>query len=208
MNRWLRWIAGWLIVILVYGAANLVLVGGQKLWHRTDEAKLDHLEALLKGERNQIEQLEAQLKACFDPEKACEDLLNRYSESDTIHKAQLKKLDSLNQRVVRLESRVKGCVPNESDCETQYAQYSQTVDTYNSEVRKANALLGRLTTMKPQLKACAEESRHCESLYAEYSNRVDTYNARLPEANALAKRVGSYWYVVPVPKFGSHASAE
>jgi chromosome segregation ATPase len=207
-TRWLKWITGWLLILLLYGVANLVLVGVQKLWHRSDEAKLTQLETLLKGERNQIEQLEDEMKACSEQDRACGNLLNQYSETDKLHKAELKKIAFLNQRVAQSESRARGCVPDESDCETQYGRYSAAVDTYNTEVRKANTLLRQLTAMRPQLGDCVETEKRCGSLSTEYSRDVDAYNAKLPEANALAKSTGTYWYVVPVPKFGSHASGE
>jgi chromosome segregation ATPase len=207
MKRWLYWIAGWIIILLVYGVANLFLVGGQKLWHRGDEAKLDQLKAFLTSERGQIEQLESSLKACSGQGTTCENLLNEYSHVREQHKAEIKSLDALNKRVTQLESQARACIPDESSCEAQYGHYSGSVNTYNSEVRKANRLLARLTAMKPQLLDCAENVKQCENLSTDYSHRVDAYNARVDDANALAKKVGTYWYVVPVPKFGSHSSS-
>jgi chromosome segregation ATPase len=205
MNRWRSWIAGGVAILLLYLIANVLLVGGQKLWHRGDQARLDQLQAFLKDERSQIEQLEGEMKVCSEQDTTCTDLLNRYSRTDKIHKAELKKLDSLNQRVTQLESSVRGCLPDVSDCQAQYRKYSETVDSYNSEVRTANASLRRLTAVRRQLNSCAATLQHCEDLSTEYSSRVDAYNAKVPDANALAKKVGTYWYVVPVPKFGSHA---
>jgi hypothetical protein len=61
--------------------------------------------------------------------------------------------------------------------------------------------------MKPRLIACVDKAKECETFFIEYSRRVEAYNARVDNANALSKKVGTYWYVLPVPRLRSHARA-
>jgi hypothetical protein len=52
-----------------------------------------------------------------------------------------------------------------------------------------------------------DKAKECETFFIEYSRRVEAYNARVDNANALSKKVGTYWYVLPVPRLRSHARA-
>ncbi len=43
-------------------------------------------------------------------------------------------------------------------------------------------------------------------LYADYSQRVEHHNDRVAEANVLAQRIGTTYYLLPVPgRAGSHS---
>ena len=62
MKAILSYIISFGAIILVFAVINLVLVGGQKLWHHGDQVKLDTLKAELDVQRNDIAQREAVLK--------------------------------------------------------------------------------------------------------------------------------------------------
>ena len=207
MESWQSWIVGWIAVLLIYGIIDVFLVGGQKLWHRSDQVQLDQLKASLADERAEIEQLGSSLKTCSAQDDACEILLREYSSIREQHKTEIESLHLQNKRVAHLGSQAGVCVPAENDCAAQYVHYSEAVNTYNSGVSKANKLLGRLNALKPRLAACADIAKQCESSSAEYSRRVDAYNARVDDANVLAKKVGTLWYVIPVPGHGAHSRA-
>ena len=171
------------------------------------QAQLDQLKTYLADERAGIEQLGSSLKTCSAQGDACEILLREYSSIREQHKTEIESLHLQNKRVAHLESQAGVCAPAENDCAAQYLHYSEAVSTYNSGVSKTNKLLGRLNALRPRLVACADTAKQCESISAEYSRRVDAYNVRVDDANVLAKKVGTLWYVVPVPGLGSHAKA-
>jgi hypothetical protein len=49
-------------IIVLYGVINMLLVGGQKLWHHGDQVKLDTLKADLQVQLADITKREAELK--------------------------------------------------------------------------------------------------------------------------------------------------
>ena len=59
----ITWAIKLAILGLVFGALNLVLVGGQWLWHYGDQTKLDLLKTELDSERTAIDGIESKLSA-------------------------------------------------------------------------------------------------------------------------------------------------
>jgi chromosome segregation ATPase len=125
-------------VLLVYGIINGALVGGQKLWHRRDQLKLDQMKAALADERTRIGQLESSLKTYAPQYNACETLLKEYSRIRDQHNAEIETLDAQHRRLSHLESRARGCMSAQNNCAAQYINYSDAVSTYNSRVSRSN----------------------------------------------------------------------
>lgn len=124
-------------IVVLYGVVNFVLVGGRKLWHRGDQAKLDTLKTSLASENSRIDSLETQLK-------------------------------SLEADIRKSESYINSIDQYSSD-------YNNLVDQYNAKISRYN------------------------SLYSDYENSINQYNTHVNEANELAKKIGSTWYIVPIP---------
>jgi chromosome segregation ATPase len=136
-------------IALIYVILNVFVVGGQKLYHHDDQARLDSLKSELKEQKATIDNDESELTS---------------KEDD---------LSSLKEEVETYESDYPDGVPEEY-----YDEYRQKVNDYNSQ----------LTDYKDQ--------------YSTYQNELGSYNEKVKEANALAKKIGSTWYIVPVPGRG------
>ncbi len=92
-------------------------------------------------------------------------------------------INRLKTGLIAIEGRYPGGIPS-----AVYTAYSRDVDRHNALARSYNASLARYKT-----------------LYAGYSAQVNRFNTMVDQANALANRVGSTWYIVPVPGVrGSH----
>lgn len=63
-----------------------------------------------------------------------------------------------------------------------YNDYSHTIEQHNVRVSSYNVTLGQYNV-----------------LYEDYTVRIAQYNSQVEEVNALAKKIGTTWYVVPVP---------
>jgi len=87
------------------------------------------------------------------------------------------RINKLKSDIQLIENRYPRGIP--SNIYNNYIQlindYNSLVDTYNSTLNKYN------------------------SKYEDYSHQIDKYNAMVVEANNLAKKIGTTWYVVPVP---------
>jgi hypothetical protein len=96
------------------------------------------------------------------------------------------RLDSLRSSIDAIERRNPAGVPTAI-----YGGYAQFVSEYNALVRDHNGRVDRL-----------------RALDADYSKRVDQFNALVAEAKGLAEKIGSPWYVVPLPRAAAqHAPA-
>ncbi len=94
-------------------------------------------------------------------------------------------LDSYEARISDLKSHIRAIevsYPNGAPSAV-YADYQRMLAEHNSMIAPYNSNLSQFKAM-----------------YADYSSRVDRYNTKVDEANALAKKIGSTWVVVPVPR--------
>ena len=140
------WVIGLAAIALVFGAINLVLVGGQWLWHHGDQAKLDLLKTELNSETTTISGVEAKLDG----------LKNEIREADEKGRKLKEWIDSVEQefsagipeylfatykKAVKLfnESAAKH---NESlsAYNAVYQGYSAQIDAHNRKVEQANTL--------------------------------------------------------------------
>lgn len=131
---------GLLAVAVLYGVINLILVGGQHLWHGEERSNLKTIEAELKVGEREINKLEQGLTA----------ILSHLEE---------------------IERKMEGDIS--------VAEYNDLVDKLNSDID--------LYT----------------SNYRKYEYKISAYNKKVEEANELAEKIGSTWYVVPIP-IGKH----
>ncbi|MEX2104815.1 MAG: hypothetical protein WD907_05750 [Bacilli bacterium] len=65
-------ILGLVAIAIVYGLINLVLVGGQNLWHSGDKSKFEEIESELAYDKNQIQNIEQRLSAMISQLDALE----------------------------------------------------------------------------------------------------------------------------------------
>ena len=64
-----------------------------------------------------------------------------------------------------------------------YPEYSSLIDSFNGGIAPHNA-----------------DVKRCDMVRTQYSAQVDSYNSLVEEANSLVKKVGTTWYVIPVPR--------
>ena len=209
MRSWLPKIGSWVIFLIAIGLIDVALVGGQTFWHRGDEAKLDELKASLDEEHAQIATIEGRLQTCEDFEKSCKPIVDQFLSEAEIAKAESAKLVTLKKRALKralkLGTEYETCTSS-TDYRTElYRTYGDNVGLYNGEVRKANKYSLELERRRSEARTCVDSQQQCQSVYSDYSHRVDSYNSRVAEANDLAKKVGTIWYIVPVPRFAGRA---
>jgi hypothetical protein len=132
------WVVGVVAIAIVYGLINLVLVGGQKVWHSGDQKKLTQIQSILDDEKKDLDRIEGELT-------------------------------SKNANLDKLEIDLK-------------ANKNGNIDRYNKLVDEYNMKLGAYNQQ-----------------YDDYKKRITSYNDKVNEANSIAKKIGSTWYVVPIP---------
>lgn len=121
-----------IVVAIIYGLINLVLVGGQKVWHHDDEAKLDELKVELKD-----------LKASIG---GYEDLLTEIDGELTGSKEEVDSYESDFPEGIPEEyyedytSAVNGYNEQLDTYNIEYDKYSSEIDSYNEKVEEANAV--------------------------------------------------------------------
>ncbi len=94
------------------------------------------------------------------------------------------KIKNLKSRVELFEQSYPQGVPANI-----YNGYSRSVAEYNARIGFYNATLAQY-----------------DVLYADYSKQVEHYNGRVAEANVLAQKIGTTYYLLPVPGHaGSHS---
>jgi chromosome segregation ATPase len=202
-------LGGWILVILVFGLGNLVLVGAQKLWYHSDQVKLDEVNSELETQHGRIAALELQVKKCSVEGKTCQQLADGYPGVISGRKRELETMERMRTHIRRLEKEVQTCSKADGGrCEAKYVEYFAAVKAYNAEVKSANAAVPHLKLVEHKLEGCERSVKECEEAYGEYSGEIDSYNAKVDEADALAKKIGTIWYVVPVPRFAGHGRVE
>lgn len=149
-----------LAIAIVYGAFNLFIVGGQNIWHYSDQKKLDAITIQLDAELPSLKRMESDISA---------------KEAD-ISRVKAR-MESLKSDIDRVEMRYSDTVPS-----SEFARYNRNIDDYNDLVSDYNVTLGAY-----------------QQLFDEYERKIADYNLKVKEANALAEKIGSTWYVVPIP---------
>src|SRR5262245_40678239 len=117
ISRMPKWLVGLGSTALIYGAVNVVLIGGQKWWHSDEQKRLDGIKAIMAHERPEIEALGIEVKH----------LASDLDESSV-------EIDQSKAAIEAFEARFSSGIPS-----VRYAAYSRTVDAHNSRVEKYNA---------------------------------------------------------------------
>ncbi|QTL49972.1 hypothetical protein [Priestia aryabhattai] len=132
LSRPVRIIATLVIVGLVYGIVNLVLVGGQKLWHHDDEVKLEKYETVLKEQKNEIDGYTTELE---DLKSQAEDLKEQITGYETDYPYGIPE-----ELYADYEQMVDEYNSLADDYDVKSQEYSDEIDSYNDKVEEANAL--------------------------------------------------------------------
>jgi hypothetical protein len=121
MNGLVRSGMGLLGVVVFYVVVNLVLVGGQELYHHQDQVTLDSMERVLETERADIHRAAMELQALSGAVDSTEIEISRLKSS-----------------ITGIENRYPAGIPT-----TLYAGYSRDVDRHNTLARAHNASLAQ-----------------------------------------------------------------
>lgn len=124
MNRIIGGIGGLIGLLLIYGAINLVLVGGQKALHAGDQTRLDEIMKQLEVEKVQINSLVNELTA----------LGRTLDDSDA-------RISDLDSRLLAIEKNYPGGAPS-----ALYGDYTRMLNERNALVDPHNANLSRYKT--------------------------------------------------------------
>jgi hypothetical protein len=112
-------------VAAVFTILNVVLVGGQKLWHHGAQVKLATLKAQLDAKDREIKQREAELKT-----------LSANSEQSTAT------ITGLKARIQMIEGQYPSGIP-----QSIYHSYSELIDQCNSSVANHNLNIARYNSL-------------------------------------------------------------
>jgi chromosome segregation ATPase len=136
--------------IVVYLILNVVLVGGQKLWHSKDQERLDAVMAILNRESPIIDSAQADLAIRLED-------LNQSSAAIDQAKAALEALDRrypngmpnsvvarYNADVARLDPKVAEHNEHVAVYESMRVALENRIDEYNELVQEANALIEKI----------------------------------------------------------------
>ncbi|QLC85420.1 hypothetical protein [Priestia megaterium] len=127
-----RIVATLVIAGLAFGIVNLVLVGGQKLWHHDDEVKLEKYETALKEQKSEINDYTTELEDLKSQAEDLEEQINGY-ETDYPYGIPEELYADYEQMVDEYNSLV-------DDYDVKSQEYSDEIDSYNDKVEEANAL--------------------------------------------------------------------
>lgn len=108
-----------LSIIIGFVALNMVVIGGQKLWHRNDRQRLDTFKREIEAERFQIRESENALALSFSQLE----LLKKQIASRAID-------------IAAIESRYSGRIP-----EPEFTNYRRIINENNGRVTEHNQLL-------------------------------------------------------------------
>ena len=154
MKHLLQGVRGWVLslvsIAIVFALINLVLVGGQKIWHHSDQKKLDTLKTELKLERTTINGAETRLQNFEERIKE----INSEKNPIGLH---LKKIEEQfpNGIPSNIYASYKSSVSHYNELvrthnamlqmyNAIYEKYSAEIDNYNMDVKKANALAKKI----------------------------------------------------------------
>ncbi|MEH7683645.1 hypothetical protein, partial [Priestia megaterium] len=132
LSRPVRIIATLVIVGLVYGIVNLVLFGGQKLWHHDDEVKLEKYETALKEQKSDIDDYETELENLKSQAEDLELQIKGF-EMDYPEGIPEEMYEDYELMVDEYNSLA-------DDYDGKAQEYSDEIDSYNDKVEEANAL--------------------------------------------------------------------
>lgn len=117
------WLRGLVLLVVLYGVGNLMLVGGQKLWHHDDQVKLDNIKTSLASENTKINNLEAELKTLEIKIKRSESYINNVGQNSNDYNSLV---DEHNAKIANYN--------------VIYNEYKRGIDQYNLHVNEANEL--------------------------------------------------------------------
>jgi hypothetical protein len=123
MPRLPEWLVYVLTIIILFGGANLLLVGAQKLWHWSDQSRLDVLKAQIAGERARLREEEGWLS-------------QHGSEIEGLRKQIVGGVFGASMRsavITEYTERV-------TSFRARYERYSSDIDAVNKKIEDANAL--------------------------------------------------------------------
>lgn len=131
MNKITGWIISLVGLIIVYGAINLVLYGGQELWHKGDTDKLHVIEEFLKGKKVEMDSIEQRLVTTETDLNARKSQLDRYKAINDIYHYNLG-VDSYNSLL--------------GDYRLYLEQYNNALSIYNQKIDEGNELIKKTGT--------------------------------------------------------------
>ncbi len=148
--------------ILFFIIANVILVGGQKLWHLNDQKRLDEIKTDLEAQLPKIKSLEKELETLEISLDQMESRMNQLDvEIRTIESANPQGIPqaiyfSYSQKVDEYNSLIKQYNTSLTRFKNLYPDYSARVDSYNALVDEANSLareIGGTWIIIPQISA-------------------------------------------------------
>lgn len=189
---------GWIISLCTMAAVlvvgNLILVGGQRLWHRDDYAKLDSMKKQMEERKTLISTEEAALRSKAAQLNEAEKDLDKKKNQLAYFKTSL---TQLRNKIDSTEKTYPDGIPSE-----EFSNYKLNIAEYNRTVRSSNKLVGSYNKLRDEFNA-AVDAYNTE--HGKYSGDIRTYNGQVVQANAVSSRIGST--IVLVPGIGRRSRA-
>ncbi len=180
------WIVSLLVTAVVLIVGNVVVVGGQYLWHQKDYAKLDAIKQEMASQKIALSAQESDLStkgAEIDQQK--QELERKKTELTNLKQEMAALRTSLDQT----ERSNPNGIPSAS-----FPEYRSTVDQYNQLVRTTNQLVESYNTERDKFNSYVDAYN---AEHSNYSKSIDAYNGRVTEANAVSKTIGGTIVLVP-----------
>jgi hypothetical protein len=161
------WVIALLGIATLFGVVNLIVWGGQKLWHYSDQKRLDEIQQVLEIERLKLDQLEATLKKLHHSLDEKETTLKQLDS--TIDDLAAKNPNGLSGAeydgyMLLIENYNKNA-PLYNDSlkyyDSLHHNYLLDIGAYNSKVKEANVLANKIGTtwyVVPELSAGSQKS--------------------------------------------------
>lgn len=127
------------------------------------------------------------------------------------HRADQKELDSIKIKLNNLKNEIDTMESKIKAKNTELENKYKSIQKCKSIIKQYEIIGNSMTDMEYEnyentLTICNEnideyniEFTNVNSAYDSYKENIDTYNSLIPKANELAKKVGSKWYIVPIP---------
>jgi cell division protein FtsB len=137
-------------IILVFAVINLVLVGGQKLWHHGDQVKLDTLKTELEVQKSDLDQREAELKTLGSSiDQYAAQIADLKSKAQAIEQQNPSGIppdiyDSYKQLIDQCNSDVAKYNSGLDRSDALFQDYSQRIDRYNALIKESNDLSNQI----------------------------------------------------------------